>query len=492
MKPSHLVLVIVLVFNVPVGNALAAAQKIQVEEFTVTGTENAADMKTVLKNLLSSRIASDDVIVVDSADGVIAKITASYSSFGKTFSVDASVKNSAGEMLGQRYVQGESPNDLIPALGKLADQLRPLLPVKHPAVPAPAAALMAPIVPVSAVATGLHVTPDPAVQVDPVTQPVVQQTRIEGTLIGIAPGRPLPGKEREFVVADARGVYLYRQTDSLKKIAEYVIKTEGKILAVDTADVDNDGVLEAYVTVVDREELVSFALTVTEQGFTPIADRLPFFFRAVGLYGQNRKLIAQHAGRGTEDFYGDVRLVVKRGAAYSLGESIKLPKHADIFSFNFFIDREGKQRTAYIDRDRVLHVTDEAGKELWKSADHVGGSETYFLRDEQQIQNIALDRYRWRFIEQRIIISPEGELIVPQNGGTLSVGNHRSYNKNSVTAFSWNGVSLEERWHTMESPNYLADYFIDSERKELVMLEQTQKEGVFSKGASTIITKKIK
>ena len=494
MQLFSMILVTMVFFSISHIDALATTRKIQVAEFTVTGAENAGDLKTVLKNLLSSRMASDDITVVNAADGVIAMITGSYASFGKTFSIDATVKSSDGETLGQRYVQGESPNDLIPAIGKLAEQLRPLLPAKFQAVTDPAA-LPAQVAPVATTAGGLNIVPKPAedvVRVAPVSQPVTQQTRIEGTLIGIAPGRVLSGKEREFVVADAKRVYLYRQTDSLKKIAEYALKTEGKILAVDTADADNDGILEAYLTVVDREELVSVALAVTEQGFTPIAEKLPFFFRAFGLYGKNRKLIAQYAGRGSEDYYGDVRQVVKKGVAYSLGETIKLPKQADIFSFNFFSDKDGKQLTVYIDRDRVLHIADEAAKELWKGADHVGGSETYFLRDEQQIQNISLDRYRWRFIEQRIVISPDGEIIVPQNSGTLSIGNQRSYNKNSVAAFAWNGASLEERWRTAEYPNYLADYFVDTELKELVMLVQTQKEGVFSKGTSVIVTKKIK
>ena len=495
MKLFLLILISIVLISTPDSNVQAASRKIQISDFTVTGAENAGDLKTVLKNLLSTRIAKDDIIAVDSADGVIASITGSYSTFGKTFSIDATVKSSDGETLGQRYVQGESPNDLIPAIGKLAEQLRPLLPAKFQAVTAPTEVLPAQVAPIATTAGGLKIIPKPAedvVRVAPVAQPVTQQTRIEVTLIGIAPGRVLPGKEREFVVADTKRVYLYRQTDSLKKVAEYALKTEGKILAVDTADADNDGILEAYLTVVDREELVSVALTVTEQGFTPIAEKLPFFFRAFSLYGKNRKLIAQYAGRGSEDYYGDVRQVVKKGAAYSLGETIKLPKHADIFSFNFFADKDGKQLTAYIDRDRVLHIADEAGKDLWKGADHVGGSETYFLRDEQQLQNISLDRYRWRFIEQRIVISPEGEIIVPQNSGTLSIGNQRSYSKNSVAAFVWNGASLEERWRTAEDPNYLADYFVDTELKELVMLVQTQKEGVFSKGTSVIVTKKIK
>lgn len=492
MKLFFLILISIVFISTPATDALAAAQKIQVAEFTITGAENAGDLKTVLKNLLSSRIASDDIIAADSADGAVAKITGSYTSFGKTFSIDASVTSADGEILGQRYVQGEGPNDLIPALGKLAEQLRPLLPIKRLATPVTPPAIPTPVIPVSATGGAASKAAEEPGQVVPVAQKVQQQTRIEGTLIAIAPGRTLPGSEREFVVADARSVYLYRQADSLRKIAGYALRAEGKILAIDTADVDNDGILELYVTVVDREELVSVALAVTEKGFTPIADKLPFFFRAVALYGQKKVLIAQYAGRGSEDFYGDVRQVVKKDAVFSLGETIRLPKHADIFSFNFFSDKEGKRRTVYIDRDRVLHVTDDAGIELWKGADHVGGSETYFLRDEQQIQNISIDRYRWRFLEQRIVVSPEGDIIVPQNSGPLSIGNQRSYSKNSVTALAWNGASLEERWHTAESPNYLADYYIDNERKELVMLVQTQKEGVFSKGTSVIVTKKIK
>lgn len=479
MKRYILILIAVAFFHVAVGNVMAAPHKVQVTEFTVTGSENAQEMKHLLKNLLSSRIAAGGILVVDDADGVIARITGGYSSFGTVFSIDASVKNARGELLGQRYVQGESQNELIPAIGRLADQLRALLPVPLPSAVAP--------VPVA--------VPTPAediVRIAPSSQPVTQQTRIEGTLIGIAPGRKLPGNEREFVVADATRVYLYRQTETLKKVAEYALATEGKILSVDTADVDNDGVLEVYVTVMDREELVSVALAVTESGFTPIAVKLPYFFRAVGLYGQNRKLFAQYAGRGTEDFYGDVCQVVKKGAVYSLGEPIKLPKHAHIFSFNMFADGEGKQRTAYIDGNGKLHIADGLGKELWKGGDRFGGSEMFFLRDEQQMQNVSLDRYRWSFIEQRIIITPEGEIIVPQNSGLLSIGNNRSFSKNTVKGFAWNGAALEEQWHTNESSSYLADYFYDVERKEVVSLEHTQKEGVFSKGASAIFTKKIK
>jgi hypothetical protein len=133
MKRLFLILIVVAFFLGTAGDVLAAPQKVQVAEFTVTGAEKAQEMKTLLKNLLSSRIAAGGILVVDDADGAIAKITGGYSSFGTVFSIDASVKNARGELLGQRFVQGENQNELIPAIGRLADQLRALLPVPLPA-----------------------------------------------------------------------------------------------------------------------------------------------------------------------------------------------------------------------------------------------------------------------------------------------------------------------------------------------------------------------
>lgn len=490
-----MILFVVMLFHGAAGNALAAPYKVQVTEFTVTGADNAQELKSVLKNLLSSRIATSGMLVVDDAEGVSASVGGSYISIGKTFSIDASVKSASGEMLGRRYVQGDNQEDLIPAIGRLAEKLRELLPavaVGESSVTTVAtkgiAAAPFPVDKSSALQPSKMSSED-IVRSAPAAKPMLQQTRIEGTLHGIAPGRKLAGNEREYIVADARSVYVYRQAESLRKVHEYSLKGEGKILSIDTADVDGDGVLEVYVTVMDREELVSQALLLSNQGFILIAADLPYFFRGVEINKQ-KKLYAQQTGRSSDDYYGNVCQVVKRGNSYTLGEPVKLPKNVNIHAFNRIADTAGKLLTVFIDTDGNLRVADEAGKELWKGNDRFGGSEVYFLKDEQQMQNMALDRYRWRFIEQRITVLPNGEIVMPRNSGNF-IGNSRSYSKNSIYAFVWNGATLDERWHTKERSSYLADYFYDAEHKEMVTLEQVQKEGLFSKGASVILTNKI-
>lgn len=514
MKRGVVILVLVALGLLVGGGALAASLKVQVGEFTVTGAANKEELKGALPALLATRLSGDGVTAVEGAADVAALVTGSYAAFGSTFSIDAVVKSPAGEVLGRSFVQGKAPDDLIPAVGKLAVQLRPIVLGSSPgagrAAPSAAAAVLAPpaaqmdaltpVVPAAGTAAvaaaavipkGEVVPPTVGdiVRVAPATVPVTQQQRIEGALLGIAPGRVRSGGERELVLADSKHAYLYLQGQGVKKVAEYAIRGEGKILGVDTADADGDGQPEAYLTVMDREELVSVALALTDQGFAVIAERLPYYFRAIA-GGGGRRLYAQQIS-SSDDFFGPVSEVVKKGSSYALGAALKLPPYANIFTFNRVKAADGSMLTVVIDRDGNLRVLDAAGKELWQGSDRFGGSEIYFLRDEQQMQPLALDRYRWRFLEQRLTATPSGEIIVPRNGGLMVIGNNRSYSKNNLVAFAWNGATLEERWHTKESANYLADYFYDAERKELVLLEQVQKEGLFSRGASTIVVKKV-
>jgi hypothetical protein len=71
------------------------------------------------------------------------------------------------------------------------------------------------------------------------------------------------------------------------------------------------------------------------------------------------------------------------------------------------------------------------------------------------------------------------------------IGDSRTFNKNSVYAFKWNGASLDELWHTKSSQNYLSDYLYDEEQKILLTVEIVKKEGVADKGASAISVKKV-
>jgi hypothetical protein len=71
------------------------------------------------------------------------------------------------------------------------------------------------------------------------------------------------------------------------------------------------------------------------------------------------------------------------------------------------------------------------------------------------------------------------------------LGNARSYKKGAVYCFSWNGSSLDEKWHTRETQNYMPDYYYDEARNELLILQTVQRPGVTTRGAASLAIKKV-
>ena len=170
-----------------------------------------------------------------------------------------------------------------------------------------------------------------------------------------------------------------------------------------------------------------------------------------------------------------------------LSNPIKMPRFANIFNFNLFRDQSGKSYlTTFSDSGYLLVYSSETGEELWRSTDKFGGSETYFQRRDWENERTNMTPFRTRFLDQRITVTEKGEILVPQNSGFFVLGNLRSYSKYSVVNFAWNGSSLEEKWRTKQSQNYLADYSYNPATKELVLLEVAQKDTFGGKGGSVV------
>jgi hypothetical protein len=491
--------------------AAAGQIKTFVSDFTVSGVQNKDELKGTLRTLLASRLNSETIVTVDTAEGADVLVTGSYAVLGKMFSLDAVARDSVGKVLVRLFEQGESQDELIPALTKLAQKLNGEIvkgfsaPAAKPVLPAAAPALPVPVPPAAAGAHPLIVTPSiikKEAAATPSTEIVKAEQganisgsgwtsqRLSGALVGIASGRTLGNGVRELFVADDHVLRFYHQEAELKLIAEVTFTPAEKILGVDTADLDGDGNPEAYLTIMDGETLVSQVWVARDGGLHKMAGKLPYFFRAIALDGKDKKIYVQQMGRDA-DFYGNVFELVQSDGSYEMKNPIKLPRFGYIYNFNRFTDAKGQSYYVLINGDGYLLVYSASGEELWRSNDKFGGSEIYFKREDLINMRIIGDKYRWTFLEQRIVVTPAGEIIVPRNEGMFVFGNNRSYKKNSLFDFSWNGSTLNEQWHTKESQNYLADYFYDAPRKELVILEVVKKEGLLDKGASTISVKKV-
>lgn len=482
--------------------AMAAQTKVFVADVTIAGAQNGDQLKAAMPGLLSSRLAAQNLTAVNDRKDADVEVSGMFTQLGGVFSIDLIARDATGKVVARAFEQGEGEKQVIPALGIVAQKLSDSLQKSGmsasrsvttaaalPVVPAPVPVAEAQVVRTAA---------QPAASADIVrTANIIAGTpvgraveRIVGAMQAMAPGKKLANGDQEIFIASKQsfGVYLFGENGT-RKLASESLPVDRHLIAMDSADLDNDGTPEAYLTIVAGERVASQVWEFRDGKLKKLAD-LPYYFRAIRLAGGADKVYVQEDSIDTE-FYGDVMELVKKGSVFSTQNPVKLPKNSNLFTFNQFKDRTGKLMFVLFHPDGYLTVNDLTGEEIWRSADSFGGSESYFRRYSTEAMRSGPIPYRVTFLQQRILVQEDGTIIVPRNYGGWNIGNSRSYSKNSVFCFAWNGSALVDVWHTKESQNYLADYFYDAAKRELVILEVVKKESPIDKGASAILTKKI-
>jgi len=482
----------------------AAQIRLFVAEMSATGAgvQNRDEMKLTLQTLLASRLNGDRILAVGSAAEADVVVRGTYVTIGKIFSVDAIARSAAGKTMTRVFVQGESQDELIPAIGKLADKLTAELIRVYDATPElPGAALLP--TPTAAATSKSDIVRNEQLLtalageiIKPRnTEPVSAagnwlSKRLNGAANLLATGKILPDGSREIFLAEGVRLAYYRQQGiDMKLLAEAELSPEDKIISLDTIE-GGDGNLDIYVTIIRFGEPSSQVWQVKGEKLILVSEKLPYFFRSAGLAGGVKKLYAQSMGRN-DDFYGDVAEATRSGSSITLKNPLEMPRYGSIYNFNQFRDRDGKTFTVVINSDGYLVVYDQQLKELWRSNDKFGGSELYFQREDLANARVTGDSNRWIFMNLRIQVSSRGEILVGKNDGFWVLGNSRSYKRGAVYCLTWNGSSLEEKWRTRETQNYMPAYLFDDTRDELLVLQTIQRAGFVTRGASVLSIKKV-
>ncbi len=494
MKPFVPVVALLALFFTIAGFSHAAPPATHVAEFSVTGVPTSQELKQTLQGILTSRLNPDLVQLVEKPDQAELMVIGSYAQFGKMFSLDVIIKSRENGKLTKVFEQGEGQEDIIPAVGRLARKVDAELAKRAaPVPPAPPTAVPAAVLAVPSAAP-VATTPTPyVVRPEPSAKESAggwSSAPLEGVFSSIATGRTLSTGEREIFVANDRTIRAYLKGDELKLAAEVTIPHPGKILAVDSADLDNDGVPELYVSIIDREAPSSRIYSYNGTAFALLAENQTWFFRGLGTDMTTRTIYAQEIETGGK-FYGTVKELVKSGSHFSTKGGLALPRSGNIFNFSTLNGASGSEFYVVLDEDGYLVVYPPNGAEAWKSIEKFGGSEGIVTTGAQSYPRSTGDLSRWTFLEQRLILLKDGTLLVPHNEGSFSFGNNRSFDKNSLYGFTWTGAVLKEKWHTRQSPGYLADYTYNPASGEVVLLEVVQKSGMFSQGKTVISIHRI-
>lgn len=499
MKSFAPVVILIAMFLIIACAAYASPPTAHMAEFTVTGAPNNQDLKLTLHGILASRLNLDLVQLVEKPDQADLLVIGSYAKFGKMFSLDVLIKNRESNKLTKVFEQGEGEEDIIPALGRLAQKIDAEL-AKRSAITKPAtttaAAVVVPALPTPATTAVLAVPflPPPYVTR---SEPSAKETPgvwlsapLEGVYSSIATGRTLSSGELELFVANDRTIRAYLKSSELRLVAEVTIPLPGKILAIDTADLDRDGIPELYVSIIDRETPSSRIYSFNGTVFSLLSENQIWFFRGIGTDIASRTIFAQEVATGGK-FYGTIKELVKSDHHFTTKNVQGLPHTGNIFNCIKLNGASGKDYYVVLDEAGYLVVYSPEGTEAWKSSEKFGGSEGIVTTGAHGHSRITGDLVRWTFLEQRLTQLKNGTLLVPHNEGSFSFGNNRSFDKYSLFGLTWNGSVFKEKWRTRQSPGYLADYTYSQASGEVVLLEVVQKSGMFNKGKSLISINRI-
>ncbi len=485
--------------------------RVYVGEFNAVGVQAKDDTRQVLQSLLASRISSDKLLAVATAAEAEVIVSGTYISIGKQYNIDAVARTAGGQTVTRTFVQGEGGQEaLFSAVPKLAEKLSADL-NRQLSSGSIARIAVAP----AAVAAGRAVSPDilragpaaPAggdLQRAPQGDLIKPQAfyrgapnkgeikRLDGMFNVLALGGLDANGKRLLFMAQDRAVQLIREGED-RPITGFSLGPDEKILALDYLDADQSGNPELYVTIVRSGEVASQIWELKNNRLVKVAENIQYFFRSIALAGGPLKLYAQEQGRKEQRYYGDVYEVIRKGNKIIRKTKLVMPRYGNIYSFNQIKHLNGELLTVVYHDENYLIVYDKEQKELWRSNDAFGGSELYYKVEDDAMINPTTDKYRWFFMNQRILVTSKQEILVGKNDGFFVLGYARMYKRGAVYSLYWNGAALEEVWRTKDTQNYMPDFAFDEAKSELLLLQLTQREDVISrsKGASSLQIKKV-
>lgn len=308
-----------------------------------------------------------------------------------------------------------------------------------------------------------------------VKSPELASNDIQAMDVGDTDGDGAP----ETVLADEDRLYIYQ--DVLLDTAERVVinppTVRAKILSLDVADINHNGVDEIYVTAVELrgEALSSYVVEYQEGAYKVVAERLPYFLRVTRslqegliLLGQEKgaRIFADRLSEGLVSPFSTIFRLRWEGGALVKGETLHLKENVSVLGLTMVdVDHDGVEEYLVFDKADHLKLFNARGGMVWVSQDPFGRTGNYFLKDfDREIAPNEEPMSQRTWLPARILtvdLDEDGfeEVILCHNYEPISLLSQiRIFTKSAIFSLSWDGLDFMENWRTREMKGYVADY----------------------------------
>jgi TolB-like protein len=289
----------------------------------------------------------------------------------------------------------------------------------------------------------------------------------------------------ETVVITPDSVIIFRyEGGTFGRVAEIKENFNKSMIAVDCADINQNGYDEIFVTSLNSGRVLvnSFVLEFDGNNFTKLLDDSRWYYRVSATPRRGKILLCQRPKSGKPSSGAIYEMHWESGDYVPLDRA-NAPKNTNLLGLALGDVLNNGQETAifYRESDR-MRLIDAAGKTVWDSSDRSGGSMEYYLLpqdDRYQRENKAY--YPMRLLVWHNRAKKENEVIAVNNHDlTRRTIEYRYFTKTHIASFSWDGVGLGPNWKTRQITGYIQDFIIgdfDNDGQEELIAALIMKEG---------------
>jgi TolB-like protein len=281
---------------------------------------------------------------------------------------------------------------------------------------------------------------------------------------GIALGDVDGDGKTETVIITPQSVVIFRYEQGrfyqVKEIAE---GRQQYFIGVDVADINGNGIPEIFVTslAITKKAVDSFVLEFDGKEYRKIVKDSSWFYRVSQLPARGPALIGQ-GHRAGSPFGGKVYEMIWRNNQYE--PETFLPTTGSLNVLGLTVGNvlgDGKDTVAAFDSEDHIRIFDDAGKEVWKSAERYGGSTLWYAGELLSPGDVERPIY----LPMRMLAQEAGKDGKPR---VLAVKNHdvanlrlekfRSFKEAQFISFFWDGLGLSPAWKTRKLSGYIRDF----------------------------------
>jgi len=321
-------------------------------------------------------------------------------------------------------------------------------------------------------------------------------------------------KLQEVVVIDRNNLYIYQRKDKeIQLLQKFPGTAQNSYIAVDVADINQNGVAEIFVTSVRDNIPNSFVMEWKEGKYVEIAKDLRLFLRVIEPSVSSPQLLGQT--RGIEaPFNTPIFEIIWDGNKYRTANRMKIPEGLSVYGLTLDdLGMGGSEKIICLDDYDYLRIFQQTEKPLsklavfggseellWKSDEAFGGSNIY-IEDINKTTPYTQELENRTYINLRILtydLNKDGkkEIIVVKNISSVGrvLTNVKLFTSSEVYNLEWDGLGLLENWRTRKINGYVADYAfkdIDNDGQNEIVLALVLSTGAAIQNRGVFVTYKM-